>query len=1032
LNISEPFIRRPVATTLLTTAILISGMLSYWLLPVSPLPQVDLPTISVSASFPGASPETMATAVATPLERTLSRIAGVTEMTSNSTLGSTGITLQFELNRNINAAARDVQAAINAARSQLPQNLPNNPSYRMVNAADSPIMMLSLISDTIPKDQMYDIASTQLQQMISQVPGVGQVNLGGGSGPAVRVEINPTVMNQMGISLEAVRLAIVNANVNRPTGSIMNDHQASIIDVNDQMEVASEYMPLVVAYRNGAAVRLRDIASVTDSVEDTRQFGIFDGVPSISVLIYRQPNANILDTVDRIRSILPTLRAQIPAAIKLEVGFDRTTTIRAAIEDVQFTLWLSVVLVMLVVYAFLRDWRFTLVTSVSVPVSLVGTFTLMYLANYSINNLSLMALTIATGFVVDDAIVVTENVNRYLEKGYSGFQAACIGAKEIGFTVLSISVSLIAVFIPILFMGGVVGRLFQEFAIVLSSAILISLVISLTTTPMLCAILLRRESCSNESCSNEFCGDESESLDVGNSTSHGVKQGPLLSFYRRSLIVVLDHPTWTLMVFFATIILNIYLFVIIPKGFFPQQDNGRMIGSLVADQGTSFKAMSVFVREFCTRISEDPDVHHIMASTGGGNGGANAARIFITLHPLGNRKLSVEQVIANLRIRVAGVTGANLFLQGIQDLRLGGRTSSSQFQYTMRGSNLRELNEWSAKMLVEMRKIPGIVDVNSDQQDRGIQTRLVVDRQLASRLGVNFQEIDDTLYDAFGQRFISTIYLPLNQHRVVMQLAPEFAKSPESLSNIYVRSSSNQNVPLADLYEIEQRNTSLAVAHSGLFPSSTISFNLLPGVSLSSVVPLIEDQLGQLNLPDEIFGKFSGTAQAFQDSLATQPFLILAAIVSVYIVLGILYESYIHPLTILSTLPAAGVGAILALIVCGLEFNIVGLIGILLLIGIVKKNAIMMIDFALSLQRTQQMPPREAIIEASILRFRPIVMTTVAALLGAMPMAVGWGNGAELRQPLGVTIVGGLLVSQLVTLYTTPVLYLLLERLCRR
>ncbi len=997
-------------------------MLSYWLLPVSPLPQVDLPTISVSASFPGASPETMATAVATPLERTLSRIAGVTEMTSNSTLGSTGITLQFELNRDINAAARDVQAAINAARSQLPANLPNNPSYRMVNAADSPIMMLSLISDTIPKDQMYDIATTQLQQMISQVPGVGQVNLGGGSGPAVRVEINPTVMNQIGLSLEDVRLAIANANVNRPTGSIVDDHQASFVNVNDQMEVASEYMPLIVAYRNGAAVRLRDIASVTDSVEDTRQFGIFDGVPSISVLIYRQPNANILDTVDRIRSILPTLRAQIPAAIEMAIGFDRTTTIRAAIEDVQFTLWLSVVLVMMVVYAFLRDWRFTLVTSVSVPVSLVGTFTLMYLANYSINNLSLMALTIATGFVVDDAIVVTENINRYLEKGYSGFEAACVGAKEIGFTVLSISVSLIAVFIPILLMGGVVGRLFQEFAVVLSSAIIISLVVSLTTTPMLCAILLRRES-------------RWKDLNVHHSehlTSHHGKQGFVLSFYRRSLTFVLDHPTWTLLVFLATIVLNVYLFVIVPKGFFPQQDNGRLVGSLVADQGTSFKAMSAFVREFANKISEDPDVDHVMASTGGGGGGANVARMFVTLHPLGKRKLSVEQVISNLRSRLAGVTGANLFLQGIQDLRLGGRSSSSQYQYTMRGSNLRELNEWSAKMLVEMRKIPGIVDVNSDQQDRGIQTRLLVDRQLASRLGVDFQEIDNTLYDAFGQRFISTIYLPLNQHRVVMQLAPEFAKSPESLDNIYVRSSSNQSIPLSDLYEIENRNTSLAVAHSGLFPSSTISFNLLPGVSLSSVVPLIEEKLDQLDLPDEIFGKFSGTAQAFQDSLATQPFLILAAIVSVYIVLGILYESYIHPLTILSTLPAAGVGAILALLVCGMEFNIVGLIGILLLIGIVKKNAIMMIDFALSVQRTHQMPPREAIIEASVLRFRPIVMTTVAALLGAMPMAVGWGNGAELRQPLGVTIVGGLLVSQLVTLYTTPVLYLLLERLCRR
>jgi len=1018
MNLSEPFVRRPVATSLLTIAMLIAGMLSYWLLPVAPLPQVDMPSISVSASLPGASPEIMATSVATPLERSLSRISGVTEMTSNSTLGNTSIALQFELDRDINAAARDVQAAINAARSQLPPNLPNNPSYRKVNAADSPIMMLSLISDTIPKAVMYDSAATVLQQMLSQVPGVGQVFIGGGSLPAVRVEINPTVLSQLNLSLEDVRSALSKANVKRPIGSIENDEQSAFVVTNDQLFEASEYETLIVAYRNQAPIRIRDIATVTDSVEDTRQFGIVDGIPSISVLIFRQPSANIIETVDRVRRLLPSLRAQIPTAIEIGIGFDRTTSIRDSLEDVQFTLWLSVILVTLVVYAFLRDWRFTLVASVSVPVSLVATFAMMYLANYSLDNLSLMALTIATGFVVDDAIVVTENINRYLEKGYSAFDAAVVGAKEIGFTVLSISVSLIAVFIPILFMGGVVGRLFQEFAITLSFAIIISLIVSLTTTPMLCAILLRRKA----------HGTESPSGPVAN-----VAESRLLSFYRRTLLIVLDHPTWTLLVFLGTIALNMYLFMIIPKGFFPQQDTGRLVGNIVADQGTSFQAMSALVREFCLKVSKDPAVDRVLASTGGsGNGGVNASRMFITLKPLGERQTNIDQTISDLRTRVAGISGASLFLQGVQDLRIGGRVSSSQYQFSLRGSNLRELNEWSAKMLIEMQKIQGIADVNSDQQDKGIQTRLVVDRQLASRLGVDFQSIDNTLYDAFGQRPVSTIYLPLNQHRVVMQLAPEFAQGPASLKNIYVRSSSNLNVPLADLYETESRNAALAVAHTGLFPSATISFNLLPGVSLSSVVPLIEEQLNLLGAPDDIFGKFSGTAQAFQDSLASQPLLILAAIVAVYIVLGILYESLIHPLTILSTLPSAGVGAILALMVCNMEFNIVGLIGILLLIGIVKKNAIMMIDFAIATQRSMNIDARDAIVDACILRFRPILMTTIAALLGALPMAIGWGNGAELRRPLGVTIVGGLLVSQLVTLYTTPVLYLSLERLFRR
>jgi multidrug efflux pump len=1008
-NFSAPFIHRPVGTMLLTIALTLSGLIGYFLLPVAPLPQVEFPTISVSANLPGASPETMASAVATPLERSLSRIAGVTEMTSTSTLGSTSITLQFELDRDVNAAAREVQAAINAARSQLPANLPNNPSYRKVNPADSPVMLLTLVSDIYSKPKMYELASTLVQQKLSQIEGVGQVFATGGANPAVRVEVNPTVLNQLQVGLEDVRAAIGTANANRPKGTLEESEIQWSLNTTDQLMTAEDYRPLIVAFRNGAPIRLSDVANVTDGLEDIRNYAITDGRPSISVLVFRQPDANIIKTIDNIKAVLPQLRAQLPAAIELGIGMDRSTTIRASLEEVQKTLLISVLLVIVVVYLFLRDLRATIVPTIAVPVSLIGTFGVMYLLGYSLDNLSLMALTISTGFVVDDAIVVTENISRYLEKGMKPKEAALKGAGEIGFTVLSITLSLIAVFIPILLMRGIVGMLFREFAVTLSIAILISLLISLTTTPMLCAVLLKPSKPSERR--NRYWMEHA---------------------YGKVLDVVLDYPGWTVVVFGFIVAFNVYLYTKVAKGFFPQQDTGRLVGNIVADQGTSFSAMVDLVERFGKAVSDEPSIDRVLVSTGGGGpggGGTNSGRMFVTLKPLSERKQSIDEILMSIRKKTGGISGANLFMQAVQDIRIGGRPSGAQYQYTLRGGDLKELNEWTLKLMAALKKVPEITDVNTDQQDKGQLSRLTIHRDLASILGLDIATIDNTLYDAFGQRPVSTIYLPLTQRRVVMTLDREYAQGPESLKSIYIRTKNNTQVPLQDLYSIESRNTSLSVAHSGLFPSSTISFNLSPGSALGDVVPIIQSVSNEIGMPTSIQGNFQGTAQAFQDSLANQPLLILSAIIAVYIVLGILYESLIHPITILSTLPSAGVGAILALILYKIDFNVIGMIGILLLIGIVKKNAIMMIDFAIALQKDRGWGPREAIHEACLRRFRPITMTTLAAILGGIPLAIGRGDGAELRQPLGIAIVGGLIVSQFVTLFTTPVIYLLMDRL---
>lgn len=1015
MNISEIFIKRPVATTLLTIGLVLAGILAFNFLPVSPLPQVDFPTISVSASLPGADPETMATSVAAPLERQFGRIAGITEMTSISYRGMVSITLQFELNRDINGAARDVQAAINAARSYLPSNLPSSPTYRKINPSDAPILILSLTSETVSKAIMYDAASTILQQRLSQINGVGQVVVGGGSLPAVRVELNPWALNQYGISLAQVRGVLAASNINRPKGLISNANILWELHANDQLQKAEDYEELIISYRAGRAVKLNDVAQVEDSVEDLRVSGFVNGKPAIMLILFRQPGANIIETVNNIRSVLPQLEAALPDGIKLSVVLDRTPPIRASLRDVKISMVLSGILVILVVFWFLRDIRATLIPSIAVVSSIVGTFAVMYLCGYSLNNLSLMALTIATGFVVDDAIVVLENIIRYREMGLTRLQAAISGSKEIAFTVFSISISLVAVFIPILLMEGMVGRLFKEFAVTLSVAVLISLIISLTTTPMMCAAILKEES----------------------SAKHGriyrINEWIFLqmqSYYERSLKWALKHTSTMLGLMLAGIAASIFLFVMIPKGFFPEQDTGRIVGNIQTAQDISFQNMHSKLLEVMKIVQEDTDVTYVAAFTGGGHGSAsNTARMFITLAPFEKRKATAREIIARLRKKLAHIPGASTFLQPVQDLRIGGRISGALYQYTLQAENITELNRWAQNILQTMRSLPVLTDVNSDQQDKGLEVQLAIDRPTASRLGISPQQIDEALYDAFGQRQVSILYKPLNQYHVVMETAPYFWQQPDTLQNIYVPSSFNRLVPLPAFTSWKIDAGPLAVNHQDQFPASTISFNLAQGVSLSEAVKAIEKATRKLDMPFGIRGKFAGTAQAFQNSLKTQPLLILAALAAVYIVLGILYESYIHPITILSTLPSASVGAMIALICCGMELNLIAIIGIILLIGIVKKNGIIMVDFALYAERSQGKPPDEAIYQACILRFRPIMMTTMAALLGALPLAMAHGAGSELRQPLGIAIVGGLIVSQMLTLYTTPVVYIYMDRM---
>ncbi|GFE58827.1 multidrug efflux RND transporter permease subunit [Geobacter sp. AOG1] len=1014
MNVSAIFIRRPVATTLLTAGLLLSGIIAFRLLPVSPLPQVDFPTISVSASLPGADPETMSTSVAAPLERQFGRIAGVTEMTSVSNRGSTGITLQFDLNRDINGAARDVQASINAARSYLPANLPSNPSYRKVNPSDAPIMILALTSDSVSKPRMYDAASSILQQKLSQVKGVGQVFVGGGALPAVRAELNPLALNKYGISLAQVRAVLAGTNVNRPKGMLSNGDSSWELHANDQMKKAADYRDLVISYHGGSALRLADVASVEDSVEDLRVSGFVNGKPAVMVIVFRQPGVNIIDTVDSIRDLLPQMEASLPGGVKLSVVLDRTPPIRGSLHDVEISLLLSGIFVILVVFWFLRNVRATMIPAVAVASSIIGTFAVMYLFGYSLDNLSLMALTIATGFVVDDAIVVLENVTRYREMGQSPYQAALSGSREIAFTVLSMSVSLVAVFIPILLMGGMVGRLFREFAVTLSAAILVSLLISLTTTPMMCATILRDDTAKSH-------GKLYRASEGMFDWMHG--------HYETSLTWSLEHRRIMLGVLLATVMASISLFIVIPKGFFPEQDTGRIAGSIQAAQDISFQAMRDKLTQVLAIIKQDPDVEYVIGFTGGGGGSTvNSGRMFVSLKPFAQRKATANQVIGRLRKKLAHIPGAPTFLQPVQDLRVGGRISNALYQYTLQGENVTELNSWGLKMLQKMRSMPMLADVSSDQQTRGLEADLVIDRPTASRLGITPQQIDEALYDAFGQRQVSVIYTPLNQYHVVMEAAPAFWQQPDTLRDIFVLSSGGQMVPLSAFTSYKAGASSLAVNHQSQFPAVTTSFNLAPGVSLGAAVTAVEEATRQMGMPASIRGKFAGTAQAFQDSLKTQPFLILFALVAVYIVLGILYESYIHPLTILSTLPSAGVGAVVALMVFGSDLNLIAIIGVILLIGIVKKNGIMMVDFALAVQRREGKPPREAIYEACLLRFRPIIMTTMAALFGALPLALGTGVGSELRRPLGISIVGGLIFSQMLTLYTTPVVYLYLDR----
>jgi multidrug efflux pump len=1013
MSLSSPFIHRPVATTLLTIAIALAGAVAFRVLPVSALPQIDFPTISVAASLPGASPEIMASSVATPLERQFGRIAGVTEMTSSSFLGTTSITMQFDLNRNIDGAARDVEAAINAARSYLPVNLPSNPTYRKVNPADAPILILALTSDIYDRGALYDAASTIIEQRLSQIQGVGQVTAGGSSLPAVRVELNPTQLNSYGLGLQDVQSLLSTQNANEPKGQISNSDSTVDIVANDQILHASDYKDLVVGYHKGAAIKLSDVADVVDSVENVRAAGYMDGKPCVMLIVSRQPGANIIDTVDRIREAMPSLEASVQTGINFVYVLDRTQTIRASVRDVERTLIISVALVILVVFIFLRNVRATLIPSVAVPVSLIGTFGVMYLCNFSIDNLSLMALTISTGFVVDDAIVVIENITRYLEEGMSPLDAALKGAAEIGFTVLSISISLVAVFIPILLMGGIVGRLFREFAVTLSVAILVSLVISLTTTPMMCSRLLK----------DHHTEEHGKLYNASERVFNGI-----LGFYERTLGWVLANPGITLVVLLATMGLNVYLYGVVPKGFFPQQDNGTVFGGIQGSQDISFQAMNDLTLKFVQIIKTDPAVEHVGAFTGGG-GAVNTGFVYLALKPLEQRKITSSQVVDRLRPKLTSLPGATVFLQAGQDLRIGGRQSNAQYQYTLQSDNLEDLVKWGPVLLQNMKKMNILTDVNSDQQNSGLQAALVYDRKTASRLGLTPQTIDNTLYEAFGQSQVSTMYTSLNQYHVVMEVAPQFWQTPEGLKDVYLKPSNGNEVPLNAITSYDADTAPLAVNHQGQFPSVTVSFNLAPGVPLSQASEAILKMQQDFGMPNTIHGMFSGTLQAFQASLSTEPYLIITALAAVYIVLGILYESWIHPITILSTLPSAGLGALLALLLTGMDLSVIALIGIILLIGIVKKNAIMMIDFALAAERQEGKNSRDAIYQACLLRFRPILMTTMAAMFGAVPLALGTGTGSEFRKPLGVTIIGGLIVSQLLTLYTTPVVYLYLDRM---
>jgi multidrug efflux pump len=1024
MNPSELFIRRPVATTLLTIAIAIAGAIAFTVLPVSPLPQVDFPTISVSASLPGASAQIMASSIATPLERQFGHVAGVTEMTSASSLGSTSITIQFDLSRNIDGAARDVEAAISAARTYLPTNLPANPTYRKVNPADAPIMILGLTSTKYDTGKLYDEASTIMEQKLSQIQGVGQVVVGGASLPSVRVDVDPTQLNSYGLTMSSIQAVLSTQNADIAKGQFSDGTTTADIIANDQISKAEDYKPIIIGYHNGTAVRLSDVAQITDSVQNIRSAGYLNGIPSVTVIIFRQPGANIIQTVNNIRSQLPFLKASIPQGIDATIVLDRTTTIRASVSDVERTLVLSVILVILVVFLFLRNARATLIPSIAVPVSLIGTFAVMYLLGYSIDNLSLMALTISTGFVVDDAIVVMENISRHLEEGMKPFAAALLGAREIGFTVFSISVSLIAVFIPILMMGGIVGRLFREFAVTLSTAIAVSMVISLTTTPTMCAYLLKQEK------------------PDGHGRMYRVSEkffAWMLETYRRTLLWALDNSALMLVVLLITIALNVVLIIRIPKGFFPQQDTGAIVGAVQGPQDSSFPAMNNSVRQLVRVIKSDPAVANVNAYTGGG-GATNTGFIYIALKPLDERKVGAPDIINRLRPKLNHLPVASAFLQASQDLRIGGRSSAALYQYTIQSDNVQDLSHWGPILLAEMKKIPGLQDVNSDQQNGGLEELLTYDRTSAARMGITAQSLDSSLYAAFGQSEVSIIYTQLNQYYVVLEIAPQYWQTPEGLKQIYLRTKSTGsatggnlpstgNVPLVAVSSAESSTTPLAVNHTGLFPSVTVSFNLAPGVSLSDATLRVSEMQQRLGTPPTIRGFFAGTAQAYQQSLGTEPMLVLTALLAVYIVLGILYESLVHPLTIISTLPSASVGAMLALMLFKIDLNVISIIGIVLLIGIVKKNAIMMIDFALVAERQEGKSTADSIFEACMLRFRPILMTTMAALFGAIPLAFGTGTGSELRRPLGITIVGGLIVSQMLTLYTTPVVYLFLDRL---